>query len=80
MHLCVRACTVCAHSDTDIMGDFFIYLFFVRVCDRPFSAICLVQKIIIMLTGGSCSESEIQHYSIHNMCSGGSKGLAIGAL
>lgn len=49
---------VCAPSNRDIMGDF--YFFFVHVCDRPFSAIWLVGKIIIMFKGGSCSESEIQ--------------------
>lgn len=51
---------VCALSDAGIMGDFLFFCFFVNVCDRPFSAIWLVGKIIIILRGGSRSESEIQ--------------------
>lgn len=59
--LCACVCMyVCALSDAGIMGDFVFFVFFVNVCDRPFSAIWLVGKIIIILRGGSRSESEIQ--------------------
>ena len=56
--VCVRECTKCAHSDAHIMGDFFLVGGCLCVADH-FQRYGMVRKIIIMLKGGSCSESEI---------------------
>lgn len=53
---------------------------YVYVCDRPFSELRWVWKIIIMLKGESCFESKTQRSGIHRESPGGSQVPAVGAV